>query len=258
MALGGISGILLTAPLTSAEALDRLRRLLLRGADVSVTADHPGSVAPLSAIATATGRTVPVLVDIDVGMGRTGCRTIDDVVDLARKLAGAPGLKFSGIQAYWGNLQQVMPFCGTCKAHRRAARTHTDDDRRAAFGRAKLRHRYRRRHRQPSHRCRVRPVHRNAARLLPVHGFLLRRDQHFGKRQSVRAVAVRRGNGRLGQPPRQGHGQCGLEGLCRRQRQARGCARRASQTQLPLHGRRAWHVEFAGDRGPNWVPISNS
>ncbi len=110
MALGGISGILLTAPLTSAEALDRLRRLLLRGADVSVTADHPGSVAPLSAIATATGRTVPVLVDIDMGMARTGCRTIDDVVDLARELAGAPGLKFSGIQAYWGNLQQVMPF----------------------------------------------------------------------------------------------------------------------------------------------------
>ena len=41
MAHGGLAGILITSPLTSTEALDRLRRLLLRGADVAVVADNP-------------------------------------------------------------------------------------------------------------------------------------------------------------------------------------------------------------------------
>src|SRR6516225_8423254 len=36
MASGGIGGILVTAPLTSADAIQRLRRLLLRGADIAV------------------------------------------------------------------------------------------------------------------------------------------------------------------------------------------------------------------------------
>jgi 3-hydroxy-D-aspartate aldolase len=110
MALGGLAGILVTAPLTSVEALDRLRRLLLRGADISVVADDPRLVEPLAALATAAGRRLPVLVDIDFGMGRTGCVEIADAVALARAIEAAPDLIYSGIQAYWGNLQQVTPF----------------------------------------------------------------------------------------------------------------------------------------------------
>jgi D-serine deaminase-like pyridoxal phosphate-dependent protein len=110
MALGGLKGILITAPLSSPDAIDRLRRILLRGADVSIVADHPNAVAPLAAIATAAGRTLPVLVDIDVGLGRTGCIEIADAVSLAQAVDSASGLFFAGIQAYWGNLQQVTPF----------------------------------------------------------------------------------------------------------------------------------------------------
>jgi 3-hydroxy-D-aspartate aldolase len=110
MALGGITGILVTAPLTSREALDRLRRLMLRKADIAVVADHPAAAAALSALTDANGRTIDVLVDVDVGMGRTGCLEIVDVVALAQRIAAASGLNFGGIQAYWGNLQQVSPF----------------------------------------------------------------------------------------------------------------------------------------------------
>jgi len=56
MALGGIGGILITAPLTSTDALERLRRLLLRGADIAATADHPRSVAQLAAVADTAGK----------------------------------------------------------------------------------------------------------------------------------------------------------------------------------------------------------
>ncbi len=110
MAQGGLAGILITSPLTSSEALDRLRRLLLRGADVAVVADNPGMIAPYAAIAAATARTLPVLVDVDVGMGRAGCLDLADAVSLAKVIAAMPGLHYAGIQAYWGNLQQVTPF----------------------------------------------------------------------------------------------------------------------------------------------------
>jgi D-serine deaminase-like pyridoxal phosphate-dependent protein len=110
MALGGIGGILVTAPLTSSDAIERLRRLLLRGANIAVVADHPASVAQLSAVAAAAGRALDVVVDVDVGMGRTGCLEIADAVALARQIAASPALTYAGIQAYWGNLQHVSPF----------------------------------------------------------------------------------------------------------------------------------------------------
>jgi 3-hydroxy-D-aspartate aldolase len=111
VALGGVGGILVTAPLTSHDSIQRLRRLLLRGADIAVVADHPTSVAKLSTVAAAAGRTLDVVVDVDVGMGRTGCLEIADAVALARQItAAAPALNYTGIQAYWGNLQHVSPF----------------------------------------------------------------------------------------------------------------------------------------------------
>ena len=110
MASGGVRGILVTAPLVSADAIQRLRRLLLRGADIAVVAEDPANVSQLAAIAAACGRTLDVVVDVDVGMGRTGCLEIADVVALARQITDAPALQYAGIQAYWGNLQQVSPF----------------------------------------------------------------------------------------------------------------------------------------------------
>jgi len=110
MASGGIGGILVTAPLVSADATQRLYRLLLRDADIAVVAEDPTCVSQYSAIAAASGRTLDVLVDIDVGMGRTGCLEIADAVALARQIANVPALHYAGIQAYWGNLQQVSPF----------------------------------------------------------------------------------------------------------------------------------------------------
>jgi 3-hydroxy-D-aspartate aldolase len=110
MALGGIGGILVTAPLVSPDALERLSRLFLRHADIAVVADHPASVAQLATVAAAAGRRLEVVVDVDVGVGRTGCLEIADAVALARQITAAPALSYAGIQAYWGNLQQVSPF----------------------------------------------------------------------------------------------------------------------------------------------------
>jgi 3-hydroxy-D-aspartate aldolase len=110
MAGGGLPGILITSPMTTDRQLDRLRRLLLRGADVMVVADAPGNVDALAALATSAGRRLPCVVELDVGVGRTGCLEIADAVALAGRADAHPALGFAGVQAYWGNLQHVMPF----------------------------------------------------------------------------------------------------------------------------------------------------
>jgi D-serine deaminase-like pyridoxal phosphate-dependent protein len=75
-----------------------------------VVADDPRNVDELSGAASRSGGILRVLVDIDVGQGRTGCIELTDALALAKRIAGERTLEFAGIQAYWGNLQQVMPF----------------------------------------------------------------------------------------------------------------------------------------------------
>jgi len=110
MAVGGISGILITAPMVAADAIERLRRLMLRGVSLAIVADHPDSVKLLADVAAGAGGKIDVLVDIDVGMGRTGCHDIPAAVALAKQVKASPSLHYAGIQAYWGNLQHVTPF----------------------------------------------------------------------------------------------------------------------------------------------------
>jgi 3-hydroxy-D-aspartate aldolase len=110
LSAGGIGGLLVTSPLSAPHMQQRLAHLLLRGADLMVVADDAGSVRKLAAIATAQGCILPVIVELDVGLGRTGCADIDSAVEVAKSIAQQGSLKFSGVQAYWGNLQQIMPF----------------------------------------------------------------------------------------------------------------------------------------------------
>ncbi|MDP9138124.1 MAG: alanine racemase [Pseudomonadota bacterium] len=109
MAGAGLSGILITSPVVSAAMLDRLRKLLMRGGDVHLVVDAAANVARLSDVAAAAEHNLRLIVELDVGQKRTGCREPEDAVALAHMIAGAAWLRFAGIQAYWGHLQQVMP-----------------------------------------------------------------------------------------------------------------------------------------------------
>jgi len=110
LAAAGITGLHITSPMTTADMLARLYRLLTRGADIMVVADDPRNVDALGKIASEAGRKLPVIVEIDVGTKRTGCVEIDDAVALAKGIAQNKTLSFAGVQAYWGHLQHLMPF----------------------------------------------------------------------------------------------------------------------------------------------------
>jgi D-serine deaminase-like pyridoxal phosphate-dependent protein len=73
-------------------------------------ADDPRNVDALGKVAAASSRRLPVVVELDVGSKRTGCVEIEDAVALAKRISQTQGLSFAGVQAYWGHLQQVMPF----------------------------------------------------------------------------------------------------------------------------------------------------
>lgn len=110
MAAAGLGGILVTSPVATLDNLARLSRLLRRNAEIMVVTDDPENVKVLDATAKMAGRTLGCLVEIDVGQGRTGCITRDEALTVARHIAASPALGFVGMQAYWGHLQQVMPY----------------------------------------------------------------------------------------------------------------------------------------------------
>ncbi len=110
LAAGGIEGLLITSPMSTAALIERVRRLRPHSADLMLVVDHAQTVERLAALPQGGCGPLRLIVELDVGVGRTGCLDCRSVVALAQQIAGLPQLRFAGIQAYWGNLQQVMPF----------------------------------------------------------------------------------------------------------------------------------------------------
>ncbi|MEO7412125.1 MAG: D-TA family PLP-dependent enzyme [Opitutaceae bacterium] len=75
----------------------------------SSLADDPMAVAQLGQAATAARTTLEVLLDLDVGMHRTGIAPGAAAVALYRRIVGTPGLRGGGLHAYDGHLHQRDP-----------------------------------------------------------------------------------------------------------------------------------------------------
>lgn len=71
--------------------------------------DDDAAAACLSAAFEQAGRRLDVLLDVDMGMGRTGIQPGPAAVALYRRLASLPGLRPSGLHAYDGHLHQSDP-----------------------------------------------------------------------------------------------------------------------------------------------------
>jgi len=96
--------ILLAYPPVGVAKLERLLALP-RELDLKVALDAPDVLAPLAAAAAASGRTVGVLVELDVGLGRVGVRTDADLVRVAEVAASTRGVAFRGILFYPGHIR---------------------------------------------------------------------------------------------------------------------------------------------------------
>ena len=86
--------------------VERLCRLAkgYPGVQFSTIVDNSNSLLELSDAAVGYGLTLPTMVDLDVGMHRTGIAIGDSADQLYRLLCHTPGLKPAGIHAYDGHL----------------------------------------------------------------------------------------------------------------------------------------------------------
>jgi 3-hydroxy-D-aspartate aldolase len=106
-ARGGIRDVLVSNQVRDPAKIDRLARLPKLGARAICCVDDIANVADLSAAAVRHGTTIECLVEIDCGAGRCGVKTTPEVIAIAKAITAAPGLKFSGIQAYQGAIQHM-------------------------------------------------------------------------------------------------------------------------------------------------------
>ncbi len=106
-ARGGIKDVLVSNQVRQPEKIDRLARIPKLGARTICCVDDLENVADLSAAATRHGTQIECLVEIDCGAGRCGVTTTSAVVEIAKAIDAADGLKFAGIQAYQGAMQHM-------------------------------------------------------------------------------------------------------------------------------------------------------
>ncbi len=104
---GGIKDVLVSNQVRDPAKIDRLARLPKHGSRIIVCVDELANVADLSAAAQRHGTQLECFVEIDCGAGRCGVTTTEAVVAIAQAIAAAPGLKFTGIQAYQGAMQHM-------------------------------------------------------------------------------------------------------------------------------------------------------
>lgn len=106
-ARGGIKDVLVSNQVRDPAKIDRLARMPKLGARTICCVDDVANVADLSAGAQKHGTQIECLVEIDCGAGRCGVTTTQAVIEIARAIDAATGLKFAGIQAYQGAMQHM-------------------------------------------------------------------------------------------------------------------------------------------------------
>ncbi len=95
----GIDDVLITFPLIGERKAARLAELAGR-ARLGVAVDSYASGSVLSDALHAAGASVDVLVDCDVGYGRTGVASPSEAAELAARLSSLPGLHVKGLFTY--------------------------------------------------------------------------------------------------------------------------------------------------------------
>jgi 3-hydroxy-D-aspartate aldolase len=106
----GVPSILITSPVVTPAMIGRLLALNEKVEDLIVVMDDVSNADTLADAIGSSGKPIGVLVEYDVGQGRTGVVGEDRAVALVRKISSMPGLPYRGLQAYYGHLQHVPVF----------------------------------------------------------------------------------------------------------------------------------------------------
>ena len=112
---GVIESILLTSPVVTRQGMERLIELNARMPELIVAVDNAENVRALAAAAQEAidegrGKALKCIVDLDVGLHRTGIAPGDDAFELAELVDAAEVLELMGLQAYAGHIMHIEDF----------------------------------------------------------------------------------------------------------------------------------------------------
>ncbi len=102
MADAGISSLLVANQIAGEHKTRRLARLQRRAQAITAT-DSLEHLAQLGAAATAEGTTIPVLVELNVGMNRSGTLPGEETVRIAAAAHATPGIRLMGLMGWEGH-----------------------------------------------------------------------------------------------------------------------------------------------------------
>jgi D-serine deaminase-like pyridoxal phosphate-dependent protein len=112
LAAGGVNDIYISNEVIAPNKLKRVaalaRALRARGGRLAIAVDSLHGVQALAQalLGNAPGM-IDVFIELDVGHGRCGVRSDEDLVALAQAIGRHPPLRFAGLQAYHGRAQHV-------------------------------------------------------------------------------------------------------------------------------------------------------
>lgn len=125
MVAGGIDHVLVANHLGTPGKWKRAAELQA-GAEVIVCVDAIDHVRLGAAAARAAGAEIPVLIEVDLGIGRVGVQSSADALALAEAIAAVPGLRLAGVMGYEGHLLTVWPAAQKREKCQAAVRVLTD------------------------------------------------------------------------------------------------------------------------------------
>jgi len=103
---GGVTDVLIANQVVGPRKADRLAAMNAK-ALVRSAVDSASNIDELGQAAERKNVTIPVLIEVDIGMKRCGVPPGDAVIRLAEHIQKTPGVRFDGLQGYEGHLVSV-------------------------------------------------------------------------------------------------------------------------------------------------------
>ncbi|HEY6334239.1 MAG TPA: DSD1 family PLP-dependent enzyme [Blastocatellia bacterium] len=100
MVEAGIGGLLITSEMAGADKTHRLVHLSRKAPDTMSVVDSPAHAEQLNQAATAEGIVLNVLIDLDLGLHRTGAAGVQSALSLAETILKLDSLNLKGVNAY--------------------------------------------------------------------------------------------------------------------------------------------------------------
>ncbi|MEC9482825.1 MAG: amino acid deaminase [Halomonas sp.] len=105
----GVQRLLMANQLVGEANMAIVAGLIEAGADFYCVVDSLANVEALGRHFAARGQTLKVLVELGVPGGRTGCRSVEQVMALARRIHAEPALELAGMEGYEGVVHAPDP-----------------------------------------------------------------------------------------------------------------------------------------------------